>query len=135
MPVLHLGVVEIPYNQARGPRAKRSNSTVTTGDVAGWLEDEYHVMEVFANVHGADIGDDLAKSMAGALENLMMGAPLGNNVPEGTVQVDNNGNAVVFAIAGPSCASGRSTITADLTTVPYTTYVGYFTILSPRPTI
>jgi len=52
-----------------------------------------------------------------------------------TVQLDNNGNAFVFALAGPSCASGRSTITADLTTVPYTTEVGYFTILSPRPTI
>jgi len=63
------------------------------------------------------------------------GVTLGTNVPEVTVQVDNNGNAFVFAIAGPSCASGRSTITADLTTVPYTTYVGYFTILSPRPTI
>jgi len=55
--------------------------------------------------------------------------------PEATVQLDNNGNAFVVAIAGPSCASGTSTITADLTTVPYTTYVGHFTILSPRPTI
>jgi len=60
---------------------------------------------------------------------------LGTNVPEVTVQLDNNGNAFVVAIAGPSCASGRSTVTADLTTVPYTTKVGYFTILSPRPTI
>jgi len=57
------------------------------------------------------------------------------NGPEATVQLDNNGNAFAFAIGGPSCASGRSTITADLTTVPYTTEVGYFTILSPRPTI
>jgi hypothetical protein len=59
----------------------------------------------------------------------------GTNTPETTVQLDNNGNAFVVAIGGPSCASGRSTITADLTTVPYTTEVGYFTILSPRPTI
>ena len=57
------------------------------------------------------------------------------NGPEATVQLDNNGNAFAFAIAGPSCASGRSTITADLTTVPYTTEVGYFTILSPRTLI
>jgi hypothetical protein len=52
-----------------------------------------------------------------------------------TVQLDNNGNAFVEAFGGPSCASGTSTITADLTTVPYTTYVGHFTILSPRPTV
>jgi hypothetical protein len=58
-----------------------------------------------------------------------------NSGPETTVKLDNNGNAFVVAIGGPSCASGTSTITADLTTVPYTTLVGHFTILSPRPTI
>jgi hypothetical protein len=80
MPVLHLGVIEQSYNQARGPKAKRSNSNITTGDVAQFLEDEYHVMEVFANVHGQDMGDALAGSVAGALENLMMGAPVSNNI-------------------------------------------------------
>jgi hypothetical protein len=60
--------------------------------------------------------------------------PLGSG-PEVTVQLDNNGNAFAVAIAGPSCASGVSTITADLTTVPFTTKVGRFKILSPRPTI
>jgi hypothetical protein len=53
--------------------------------------------------------------------------------PETTVQLDNNGNAFVVAIAGTSCASGTSTITADLTTVPFTTLIGSFTVLSPRP--
>jgi len=62
-------------------------------------------------------------------------ASLGTNVPEVTVQLDNNGNAFAVAIGGPSCASGRSTVTADLTTVPYTTLVGHFTILSPRTLI
>lgn len=55
--------------------------------------------------------------------------------PEVTVQLDNNGNAFVVARGEPSCASGTSTITADLTTVPYTTFSTNFTILSPRPTI
>jgi hypothetical protein len=50
------------------------------------------------------------------------------------VQLDNNGNAFVVAVAGPSCASGTSTIFADLETVPYTTYTTTFTVLSPRPT-
>jgi hypothetical protein len=57
------------------------------------------------------------------------------NTSEVTVQLDNNGNAFAVAIGGPSCASGKSTITADLQTVPFTTEVGYFKILSPRPTI
>jgi hypothetical protein len=59
---------------------------------------------------------------------------LGVGVDNVTVQLDNNGNAFVVVIAGPSCASGTSTLTADLTTVPYTTFTGAFTILSPRPT-
>jgi hypothetical protein len=52
---------------------------------------------------------------------------------ETTVQLDNNGNAFVVAFGGPSCASGTSTITAELTTVPFTTFLGKFTVLSPRP--
>jgi len=61
-------------------------------------------------------------------------APLGTGVNEVTVQLDNNGNAFVVAIGGPSCASGTSTIVADLMTVPYTTYTTTFKIQSPRPT-
>jgi hypothetical protein len=49
------------------------------------------------------------------------------------VQLDNNGNAFVVAIAGTSCASGTSTITAELRSVPFTTLITTFTILSPRP--
>lgn len=52
-----------------------------------------------------------------------------------TVQLDNNSNAFVVAVGGPSCASGTSTITAELTTAPYTTFSTRFTILLPRPTI
>ena len=58
----------------------------------------------------------------------------GDSSPEATVSLDNNGNAFAVAIGPESCASGKSTITADLTTVPYTTEVGSFTILSPRVT-
>jgi hypothetical protein len=58
--------------------------------------------------------------------------PLSLNTPDVTVQLDNNGNAFVVVIAGPSCASGTSTISASLTTVPYTTLTNTFTILSPR---
>jgi hypothetical protein len=67
MPVLHLGVVDLPYVGRRG---------VTTGDVAGWLENRYHVLEHFMEVHHEEIAADLESSLAGALENVMAGAPL-----------------------------------------------------------
>src|SRR5581483_6439619 len=55
--------------------------------------------------------------------------------PEAVVQLDNNGNAFAVVVGTPSCAAGTSTITAELQTVPYTTFSTNFTILSPRPTI
>jgi hypothetical protein len=41
----------------------------------------------------------------------------------------------VVVIGNASCASGPSEIEASLVGVPYTTYTGTFTILSPRPTV
>jgi hypothetical protein len=55
-----------------------------------------------------------------------------DNVP---LSLDNNGNAFVVVIGNASCASGPSEIEASLVGVPYTTYTGTFTILSPRPTV
>jgi hypothetical protein len=59
---------------------------------------------------------------------------LATDSPEATVYLDNNGNAFVVAIGGPSCASGRSHVQADLVYAPYTTYTTTFNILSPRVT-
>lgn len=74
---LHLGVIEQPYVNAPKPGQKKvTASTVTTGDVAGWLEDDYEVMGTFVKAHGKDIADALAQSLAGSLESLEMGAPL-----------------------------------------------------------
>ena len=75
MPVLHLGVTDLPYSKNRRARAKRTNSTVTTGDVAGWLEDKYHPMEHFVQLHGQEIGNALTSSLAGTMETLAMGGP------------------------------------------------------------
>lgn len=66
MPTLHLGVIDLPYTDETG---------VTTGDVAGWLEDKYHILETFAQEHEQEIAADLENGLGGALENLMMGAP------------------------------------------------------------
>jgi hypothetical protein len=67
MPVLHLGVIDLPYTGK-----KRS---VTTGDVAGFLENKYHVMEVFAIHNETYIANKLEKSLVGTMESLLMGAP------------------------------------------------------------
>jgi len=52
-----------------------------------------------------------------------------------TTTLDNNGNAFVIALAGPSCASGNTLVTADLTGPPYTTLTTQFTVLPPRVTV
>jgi hypothetical protein len=80
MTTLHLGVVDLPYSYppARGRRRRVKSGTQTTGDVAGWLEDEYHVMEVFFNQHSTDVSSALETSVRGALENVMLGGPAGD---------------------------------------------------------
>ena len=54
--------------------------------------------------------------------------------PTVTTTLDNNGNAFVVALAGPSCSPGTSSIEASLNVAPFTSYLGSFTILSPRVT-
>lgn len=78
MTTLHLGVIDIPY--AGSPRRHKSHramaGTQTTGDVAGWLEDSYGVMQAFVDHHESDILTDLESSLEGAVESLLMGAPV-----------------------------------------------------------
>ena len=52
-----------------------------------------------------------------------------------TTTLDDNGNAFVVALAGPSCASGSTLVQADLTGPPYKTVTTQFTVRSPRVTI
>ncbi len=73
---LHLGVVELPYNKKGG---------LTTFDVANFLEARYHVMEVFYEVHKDDVATALEDGLQGTIENLMLGAPAGQN-PFGTAE-------------------------------------------------
>lgn len=51
-----------------------------------------------------------------------------------TVALDGDGNAFVVALAGPSCASGQSLVTADLQDYPYTLVQTHVNILPPMPT-
>lgn len=91
MTILHLGVIDIPYANAPKKNRRRSGSpgTQTTGDVAGWLEDRYHVMEVFFEEKKDLIAEDLEGSLQGALESVLMGAGnIGNLDPVGTAMTD-----------------------------------------------
>jgi hypothetical protein len=103
MPILHLGVIDIAYlpPQPTGPQrkapkrppkrprakiAKRWRAkyvNLTTGDVAEILEAKYHIFENFWNIHQADVVGDVEKSLQGAVESFLMGAPLSLN-PFGT---------------------------------------------------
>jgi hypothetical protein len=49
--------------------------------------------------------------------------------------LDDNGNAFVVALAGPSCASGDTLAQVDLVNPTYRTLTTDFTVLSPRVTV
>ena len=77
--ILHLGVDDVAYSQPPATRRRRKvrAGTQTTGDVAGWLEDRYHIMEIFVQQHKDDvIAPALENSLAGALESVLAGAPV-----------------------------------------------------------
>lgn len=69
MPTLHLGVIDQPYDN-------KGNAGQTTGEVAKILEDKYGVMRAFYRTHGQEVADALQDSVAGALESLLLGAPV-----------------------------------------------------------
>jgi hypothetical protein len=97
--ILNLGVVDVSYGAGPAapkrvakasknprPRARKSGAgaaPVTTGDVAQWLENRYHVVEHFWELHGQEVADDFADSLSGSLESFLMGAPADLN-PYGT---------------------------------------------------
>ena len=80
--LLHFGVIDVPY--AHTPPSRRKKKAVaritTTGDVAEILESSYHVMEHFWNIHQADVVAALEGSLQGAIDSLIMGAPLSASV-------------------------------------------------------
>jgi hypothetical protein len=65
---LHFGVIDVPY----------AEGNETTGDVAVYLENKYHVMGGFVDLHIQDISDDVTHSFAGALSTMMAGGPVNN---------------------------------------------------------
>ena len=52
--------------------------------------------------------------------------------PGVSVQLDNDGNATVALIGGPSCAAGESLVSAHMEAAPYTTATTAFVVLAPQ---
>jgi len=66
---LKLGVVDVAYTGEDGQQT-------TTGDVATFLESDYHVIEVFYQLYEEKIKDFLVDAMAGEIESMAQGKPV-----------------------------------------------------------
>jgi hypothetical protein len=102
--ILHLGVIDLPYATvpkapAKVPKPGKTGwvkrlwrrlkkafeaseppaGAKTTGEVATHLENKYHVMEVFYELHRDDVVTALEKSIQGKMEQLLLGGPTGGS--------------------------------------------------------
>ena len=68
---LHLGVLVQPY-RARNKKV----SAITTGDVAEILESKYELIGTFYRVKEKAIAAAIEHSLGGAMESMLMGAPI-----------------------------------------------------------
>ena len=68
MPKIHLGVLDQPY-------ADRDSQGETTGDVAGYIENKFHVMRIFVEESMDDIALEVEKRLVGEIESLVQGRP------------------------------------------------------------
>jgi hypothetical protein len=68
MTTVHLGVVDVGYSE--------EGQSVTTGQVAQILEDNYGVMRTFVELHQQDIGDELVAQMDAILKSASQGGTL-----------------------------------------------------------
>lgn len=62
---MFMGVVDVGYTD--------DNGATTTGDVAGYLEDRYHVMRTFVEIYGDKIHAAIVDEVSGAIESIAMG--------------------------------------------------------------
>jgi hypothetical protein len=90
---IHFGVIDLPYVALFSPEEKRRlrwqhkrkpwqslAATVSTADVAGWLEKRYHVFEVFWNMNRDFVMAELEDQVQTKIENVLLGKP-GSNEP------------------------------------------------------
>lgn len=71
MTTLHLGVVDVGYTGEQGSK--------TTGDVAQFLEDKYHIMRTFLELNEDFIAKELVNQVAGQIESIAQGRRVSPN--------------------------------------------------------
>lgn len=72
MTTLHLGVLELPH-----PGGEKTG--LTTGDLAEILESKYGLYSVFLDANLEQIEEQVAESLADAIDNMLAGAPAPEN--------------------------------------------------------
>jgi hypothetical protein len=85
MITLTFGVNDIPYSHSENTgtvkkgKRKGAPTVSTTGEVAEILEEKYHIMETFWNLHDSKIIDAHSEAIQGAFEGLLQGSPVSPN--------------------------------------------------------
>ena len=78
----NVGVPVKPIEETSGLKKVPAVRELSTGDVAEILENRYHVMEIFFETVGREqISTALEHSIAGAIENMNVGQPIGSIAP------------------------------------------------------
>jgi hypothetical protein len=129
-------VVKPPADSAHGVTAYPSTEVETGTSGEGGNSDVYAVFEVETKSVYAERtveiqADELVDRCGQGSYWVSNGGTFSGSTA--TATLDDNGNAV-FDFFGASCATGRSTIIADVEAGLHPTYTTYFKILSPRPT-
>lgn len=97
MTTLHLGVIEQNYAYEREQVSKRGkvlkkklkvSSSITTFEVATFLEEKYGIMQAFYDTNQVHIGEMIADGLAGHLESVIMGAPVSDPYASATQEID-----------------------------------------------
>jgi hypothetical protein len=111
------------------PAREVEDSTTSSVDAIFYAEFPSVYAEQWVEISDPQLSARCPVTWVGADEQIL------GTGPSVTVQLDDNGNAFVVALAGPSCASGPTLAQADLFGPTYRTLTANFTILSPRVTV
>jgi hypothetical protein len=95
---------------------------------------EVECKQVYAEKKVTIAAEELYSRCADKLNWIVPPSTTPTTGPSVEAELDDDGNAQVVAIGGPSCAAGGSLITVELNEAPYTTVTTEFTVVPPAPT-
>lgn len=82
---INLGVIDQSYRNTTSTGSD-STSSITTGEVARILEDEYGIMQVFYDQNKRDIQNSITQAIADSLDDELMGVPASGNLYQGAME-------------------------------------------------